>query len=77
MDQRSGDGRVGGRSKVIALNSGLYLFPEFCDAGRRNCFCFEQDHPKFPLQEEGQSGGNESPERGTVSSRKTDRFHDL
>ena len=29
MDQGSGDGRVGGRSKVIALNSGLHSFPEF------------------------------------------------
>ena len=38
---------------------------------------FEQDHPVFPLQEEGQSGGTESPERGPVSTRKTDRLHDL
>ena len=37
----------------------------------------EQDHPKFPLQEEGQSGGRESSERGSVPSRKTDRLHDL
>ena len=37
----------------------------------------EQDHPEFPLQEEGQSRGTESPERGPVSARKTDRLHDL
>ena len=29
-----------------------------------------------PLQEEGQSRGTESPVRGSVSTRKTDRFHD-
>ena len=34
MDRISGDGRVGGRSKVIALNSRLHSFPEFSDAGR-------------------------------------------
>ena len=38
-----------------------------------NCFSVEQDHPEFPLQKEGQSGGTESSERGSVSSRKTDR----
>ena len=46
-------------------------------AGRKDCLCSEQDHPEFPLQEEGQSRGTESPERGPVSTRKTDRFHDL
>ena len=39
--------------------------------------CCEQDHPEFPVQEEGRSRGAESPERGSVSSRKTDRFYDL
>ena len=34
------------------------------------------DHPEFPIQEEGQSRGAESPERGLVSTRKTDRLHD-
>ena len=29
MDQKSGDGRVGGRSKVIALNSRLTNFLNF------------------------------------------------
>ena len=35
IDHRSGDGRFGGRSKIIALNSRLYSFPEFemLDAG--------------------------------------------
>ena len=31
---------------------------------------------KLPLKEEGQSGGTESSERGSVPSRKTDRLHD-
>ena len=35
------------------------------------------DHPEFPFQKEGQSGGTESPERGRVFSRKTDRLHCL
>ena len=29
MDQRSGDGRFGGRLKIIALNSGSYSLLEF------------------------------------------------
>ena len=37
----------------------------------------EIDHPEFLLQEECQSGGTESSERGSVPSRKTDRLHDL
>ena len=37
----------------------------------------KQDHPEFPIQEEGQSRGTESPERGHVSTRETSRLHDL
>ena len=51
MDQRSGDGRFGGWIKVIAIYSG-YWFPHFWDAGREDCFFFEQYHPEFLLQEE-------------------------
>ena len=47
------------------------------NAGREDCFSFEQDHPEFPLQEEGQSGGAQSPQKGPISTRKTDRLHDL
>ena len=66
MDQRSGDGW---------LNRGirdefLERFSKFRDAGREDVFCSEQDHPEFSIQEEGQS-------RGLVSTRKTDRLHDL
>ena len=52
-------------------------FTNFENAGRKDCFCSEQDHPEFPVQEEGQSRGTESPERGPYPSRKTDRLHDL
>ena len=76
MDQRSGDGRFSGWIKILAINC-KQGFPEFWTTGRENCFCFEQDHPEFPLQEESQSGGTESSERGSVSSRKTDRLHDV
>ena len=54
-------------------------FPNFetLDA-KIDCFCSEQDHPEFPNQEEGQSRRRtESPNRRPVSTRKTDRFHDL
>ena len=40
MDQRSGDGRFSGWMKNLAINWGLG-FPEFWNAGRENCFCFE------------------------------------
>ena len=41
-------------------------FPEFWNAGREDCFCSEQDLSEFPIEEEDQSRGTESPERGTV-----------
>ena len=63
-------------SEVLTINC-WEEFLKFRDAGRDDCFCSEQGHPKFSLQEEGQSLGTESPERGPVSSRKTDRLHDL
>ena len=75
--ERSGDGRFGGRFLIIALNSRLYSFPEFWDAGCEDCVCSEQDHTEFLLQEKGQSGGTESSERRSVPSRKTDRLHDV
>ena len=60
--------------KSIALNPRVR---KFWNAGRTDCFCFEQDHSEFLLQEEGQSRGTESSERGSVPSRKRDRSHDL
>ena len=76
MDQRCGDGRFNRGIEFIAITCGQE-FPEFWNAGREVCFCFEQDQPKFQLQEEGQSRGTESPEGGPVSTRKTDRLHGL
>ena len=52
-------------------------FQKLRDAGREDCLFYEQDHPEFPVQEEGQPRRTESPERGPVSTRKTDRLHDL
>ena len=52
MDQRSGDGRFSAGIKVLAIS----LWTEFSklwDAGCKNCFCFEQDHPKSTLQKRG------------------------
>ena len=37
-------------------------FSKFQSARREDCFCSEQDHPEFPIQEEGQSRGTESLE---------------
>ena len=76
MDQRSGDGWFFGRVKIIAIS--LWKgFSNLRDAGREDCLCSDQDHPEFPVQEEGQPRGAESPKRGPVSTRKTDRLHDL
>ena len=52
-------------------------FPNFKLLDARIASALEQDHPEFPLQKEGQSGGTVSSERRSVSSRKTDRVHDL
>ena len=38
---------------------------------------FDKIIQKFPFQGGGQSRGAESPKGGSVSTRKTDRFHDL
>ena len=59
-----------GRIEVLAISFWVEFF-KFRDAGREDCFCSEQDHPEFPIQEEGQSRGTERPERGPVSKRKT------
>ena len=37
----------------------------------------KQNHPEYPLQEKGQSGGNESSQRRPFPSWKTDRLPDL
>ena len=52
-------------------------FSKLRDGRGEDCFCPEQDHPEFSGQEEGQSRGAASPERGPFLSRKTDRLDDL
>ena len=52
-------------------------FSKFRDARREDRLCSEQDHPEVPVQEEGQPRGAEKPKRGSVSTRETDRLHDL
>ena len=53
------------------------LGPDFWVARPENCFSTEQNHPEYPLQEKGQSGGNESSQRRPIPSRKTDCLLDL
>ena len=48
-------------------------FSKLRDAGREDCLCSEQDHTEFPVQVECQPRGAESPKRGPVSTRKTNR----
>ena len=76
VDQRIGDGDSLDelKSSRSAFTKG---FSKLRDAGREDCLCSEQDHPEFPVQEECQPRGTECPERGPVSTRKTDRLHDL
>ena len=57
MDQRSGDGWFSGWSEIFAFcqrNSWSRLW----GTRRENCFSTDLDHPEYPLQEKGQSGGN-------------------
>ena len=49
MDQRSGDGWFFWRVEILAINL-WKLFSELRNAGREDCFCSEQDHPEFPIQ---------------------------
>ena len=56
---------------------GCTHFPNFEVLDAKIASALNKDHPEFLLQEEGQSGGTESPKRGPVSVRKTDRLPDL
>ena len=76
MDQRSGDGWICGWFEIFVLckrNSWAKLWV----ARRENCFSTEQNHSEYPLQQRGQSGGNESSQRRPLSPRKTDCILDL
>ena len=65
-----------GRIKILAISL-RKGFSKLRDPGRVDCLCSEQDHPEFPVQEESQLRGAESPKRGPVFTRKTDRLQDL
>ena len=76
VDQRSGGGWISGWSQIFAFhqrNSWSRLWVTW----RENCFSIEQNHPEYPIQEKGQSGGNESSKRRPLPPRKTDRLLDL
>ena len=51
--------------------------PDFELLDARIVSALNKNHPKYPLQEIGQSGGNESSQRRPFPSRKTDRLLDL
>ena len=48
-------------------------FSKLRDAGREDCLCSGQDHPEFPIQEEGQPRGTGSPERKRTGFYEEDR----
>ena len=69
VDQRSGDGYS---LDEFTSSRSVYGFSKLGDAGREDCLCSEQDHPDFPVQEEGQPPkrtcfceGDKSPSRST------------
>ena len=74
--KRSGDGWFIGVIEVLAIRFWKEL-SKIWDAGREDCFCSQQDHPEFTIRGEGHSQGTESPKGGLVSTRKSDRLHDL
>ena len=51
--------------------------PDFELLDARIVSALNNNHPEYPLQEKGQSGGNESSQRTFFPSRKTDRVLDL
>ena len=75
MDQTGGDGLFNGRIEVIAISCGQ-KFPEFWNAGREDCLCFEQDHPTLPLWEETVSR-NRKPRKRTDFYEEDRPPHDL
>ena len=67
---------ISGWSQIVAFyqrNSWSRLWV----ARRENWFNTGQNHPEYPFQEKGQSGGNESSKRRPLPPRKTDRLPDL
>ena len=60
---------ISGWSQIFALYQ-RNSWSELWVVRRENCFSTEQNHPEYPLQEKGQSGGNESSQRRPFPSRK-------
>ena len=52
-------------------------FPNFEVLDAKSASALNKNHPEFPVQEGGHLRAAESPKRGPVSTRKTDRLHDL
>ena len=85
VNERPADGAYGNpQRKISEVMSDHSLSSYYCDRSlhgnvgkKKKSLCSEQDHPEFPLQDEGQSRGAESVKRGPVSTRKTGRSHDL
>ena len=73
MDQRSGDGRFSGRSKSSHSIQEFFHFPNFEMLDARIASNLNKII-QIPTSRKGQSGGTESSKRGSVPSRKTDRF---
>ena len=76
VDQRSGVGWISGWSKILLFckrNSNARFWSIRCE----DCFSTEPNHPQYPIQKKGQSGGNESPKKEPFPSWKTDRLPDL
>ena len=65
--KRSGDGWISGWSLIFAFYQ-RKSWTRLWVARRENCFSTEQNHPEYPLQGKGQSGGNE------MKGHKEDRF---
>ena len=77
MDQRSGDGRISGRSQDVAVNHKKHGFPNFDMLDAKIASVLKNKHPEVLLQEKRQSGGAKGPIGRSISSWKTDCVHDL
>ena len=75
MDQRHRDGRFIGGIKILAIN--CWKFPNFEMLDARIASALNKIIQNSHFKKKVSLEGAESPERGLVSTRKTDRLHDL
>ena len=68
MDQRCGDGRFIGRRKILAIGC-WKEFPNFEVLDAKIASALNKITREFPVQEEGQPRGAESPKGGSVPTR--------